>query len=117
MLKLILQWLRAPKETKERMLEQKQRAEHGIASLQNGQLPDYVISRLTAEKNQELPWTSTLSVNDWYLLKQYQMQPLGAVKGTASYHLACSIKQIDFRLFYKPAVLIQLKIPLMIVVT
>lgn len=46
-------------------------------------LPETVTMRL--KKNQQLPWTSGLSVNDWLLAKSLNVKPIRLVLGTAYY--------------------------------
>jgi uncharacterized protein YbjQ (UPF0145 family) len=49
------------------------------------------MERLQEQKEGILPWTSNLSVNDWLLLKQYGIKPVGQVMGSSYYHMAYSM--------------------------
>ena len=71
-------------------MRQRQRAEQTIAALESGQIPPYVRERIQEQKAGEYPWTSDLSVNEWLMLKQYRLQPLGMVMGSSIYHIGYS---------------------------
>lgn len=67
------------------------RAEETLAALQRGQLPPPVRERLAREKRAELPWTSTLSVNEWLVFSGLGLKPLGLVMGSCFYHVGYSL--------------------------
>lgn len=66
------------------------RAEQTVAALERGDIPQYVKERILEQKQGEYPWTSDLSVNEWLLLQQYNLQPVGMVMGTSIYHIGYS---------------------------
>ncbi|RIV24702.1 hypothetical protein D2Q93_06365 [Alicyclobacillaceae bacterium I2511] len=76
--------------TREDLREQQQRAEKTIAALERGQIPPYVRNRIESQKAQGQPWTSDLSVNEWLLLQQYGLKPVGMVMGSSVYHIGYS---------------------------
>lgn len=61
-------------------------------SFDENELPSFVVKRITDQKNGRLPWTSDLSVKEWYLLQKYKIKPLGMVIGAASFHIGFSEK-------------------------
>lgn len=69
----------------------RQRAEETVDALERGEIPHYVRERILEQQNGEFPWTSDLSVSEWLLLKQFNLQPLGMVMGTSIFHLGYSM--------------------------
>ncbi len=67
------------------------RAQETLAALQRGQLPPPVRERLAREKMADLPWTSTLSVNEWLVFSRLRLKPLGLVMGSCFYHIGYSL--------------------------
>ncbi|WEG11179.1 heavy metal-binding domain-containing protein [Pullulanibacillus sp. KACC 23026] len=85
-------WFRKKKdEGKEQREQNERRSIETQEALEKGHLPRYVLNRLHEQKEGSLPWTSNLSVNDWLLLKQYGIQPVGQVMGSSYYHMAYSM--------------------------
>ncbi|QSO47768.1 heavy metal-binding domain-containing protein [Alicyclobacillus mengziensis] len=72
------------------LAKQQQRAQQTVAALERGQIPQYVKERIANQTDRNYPWTSDLSVNEWLLLKQYGLKPLGMVMGSSIYHIGYS---------------------------
>ena len=64
------------------------RAAASEEALAHGRLPAYVLERIRKQVQHELPWTSDLSVNEWSILRRYQLRPLGQVMGSSYYRIA-----------------------------
>lgn len=76
------------------------RAEQSEAALRQGRLPPYVMERIQRQRQQDLPWTSDLSVNEWALLRRYGFSPLGQVMGSSYYRFSYQIySQSGYRYF------------------
>lgn len=69
-----------------------ERNREAIKSLEKRELPQYLKTRIEEQKRGQLPWTSTASVNDWALMHQLQLKPLGLVTGCSHYYIGYSIK-------------------------
>ena len=78
------------KPSREDVREQLRRAEQTIEALEKGTIPPYVRDRMSLQKSGGQPWTSDLSVNEWLLLRQYGLRPLGLVMGSSVYHIGYS---------------------------
>ncbi|QSO50793.1 heavy metal-binding domain-containing protein [Alicyclobacillus curvatus] len=72
------------------LAKQQERARQTVAALEHGQVPQYVRERIANQSQENYPWTSDLSVNEWLLLKQYGLKPLGMVMGSSIYHIGYS---------------------------
>lgn len=84
-------WFRKQSDEEKKWHEQNDRRSiETQEALKNGQLPPYVNKRLQEQKEGILPWTSNLSVNDWLILNQYGVKPVGQVMGSSYYHMAYS---------------------------
>ncbi len=75
---------------KSQMKEAKQRAEAAEQALLRGKLPLSVTTRIDRQLNDELPWTSDFTVNEWLLLRIYGFEALGFVSGSSCYHISYS---------------------------
>lgn len=65
---------------------------HIESGLDNNELlPQSVSSRINRDKQKKLPWTSSLNVNEWLLLKSLKLKPTGMVSGFAHFKLGLSL--------------------------
>ncbi len=76
---------------KSQLLNAKRRSELAEQALLQGKLPAYVTSRIEKQLNCELPWTSDLTVNEWFLLRGYGFESLGFVSGCSYYHISYQV--------------------------
>lgn len=85
-------WFRKSGDEEKKLHEQNQRRSiETQEALEKGHLPPYVMERLQEQKEGIMPWTSNLSVNDWLVLKQFGIKPVGQVMGSSYYHIAYSM--------------------------
>ncbi len=56
-------------------------------------LPPNVLKRIQQQKDGSMPWTSDLSVKEWFLMKKIGFEPIGQVMGSCVYHIGYSIAQ------------------------
>lgn len=75
------------KVSKEAQLDQQDRAMKTMAALERGRIPPYIEQHILQQREGGVPWTSDLSVNEWLLLKQIGLRPLGMVMGSSVYHI------------------------------
>ena len=68
------------------------RDREAIMALDSGDLPAYLKDRISVQRHGDLPWTSSVSINEWLLLKSLGLKPLGLVQGSIEYHLGLSLR-------------------------
>lgn len=79
------------REMRESIRRNQERADATIQALARGQLPPYIEERIERQNQHGLPWTSDLTVNEWLVLSQYQIEPLGMAMGSCFYHVGYSV--------------------------
>lgn len=79
-----------PRPSKEEQLEQQSLTGKTMDALTRGKIPPYIEERIRNQLQGQVPWTSDLSVNEWLLLRQYGLRPLGMVMGSSVYHIRFS---------------------------
>lgn len=85
-------WFRKLSDEEKKLREQNlRRSIETQEALEKGHLPPYVMERLQEQKEGIMPWTSNLSINDWLVLKQFGIKPVGQVMGSSYYHMAYSM--------------------------
>jgi len=63
-----------------------ERIQADLDALGRGEIPAAAAERLRQQAGRELPWSSSLSVNDWALSRRLGFTPLGQVMGSSIYH-------------------------------